>query len=157
MAPTKYNKQFCPKGHDTFVVGRTKSRTCSECQNSATLKWYKNNFEHSRVYNKKWYADNYEKARIPKRNHSWKKQGIINLDGSPFTVENYKKAFISQEEKCKICKTLKNKLTKEFSVDHCHSTGKFRGLLCQGCNTKVGLLENKLFDKVREYLNFNES
>jgi len=25
-------KQFCPKGHDTFIVGRSKSNGCNECQ-----------------------------------------------------------------------------------------------------------------------------
>lgn len=28
------SKQFCPRGHDTFVVGRTKNSTCRTCQGS---------------------------------------------------------------------------------------------------------------------------
>ncbi|MDE2102981.1 MAG: hypothetical protein KGL39_37400 [Patescibacteria group bacterium] len=28
-------------------------------------------------------------------------------------------------------------------VDHCHSTGKVRGILCHTCNTSLGHLENK--------------
>lgn len=28
-----YRKQFCPKGHDTFIVGRDKHRMCKECDN----------------------------------------------------------------------------------------------------------------------------
>lgn len=31
---------------------------------------------------------------------------------------------------------------KRLAVDHCHSTGKIRGLLCQRCNQAIGLLRD---------------
>jgi len=30
-------------------------------------------------------------------------------------------------------------------VDHCHRTGKFRGILCQRCNVRLAALEDKPF------------
>jgi len=39
-------------------------------------------------------------------------------------------------------------------IDHCHTTGKVRSLLCPGCNTTVGVLESKpdIVEKARAYI-----
>lgn len=52
---------------------------------------------------------------------------------------------IAQENLCAICgepETSKgnNQLIKSLSIDHCHETGKVRGLLCNNCNRAIGLL-----------------
>lgn len=38
---------------------------------------------------------------------------------------------------CRICGT-SNKRGKPLAVDHCHTTGKVRGLLCTSHNTALG-------------------
>lgn len=54
---------------------------------------------------------------------------------------------------CAICK---NPCARErrLSVDHCHSTGRVRGLLCQNCNAAIGMLKEDvaLFFRAVEYL-----
>lgn len=145
-------KQFCPKGHDTFIVGRTKSKTCNECQNIATLKWYSINKEVVNEKNRKHYWDNYSRIRVNKRNHSWRTQGIKNLYGHNFTTLDYNILFTEQKGSCRICGIHRDKLRKSLSVDHNHKTGNVRALLCLGCNTKIGILEGKLFTKALKYL-----
>jgi hypothetical protein len=63
----------------------------------------------------------------------------------------------SQNGNCALC----NKSVAMFNggsynsgnIDHCHSTGKVRGILCHQCNTYVGYFENKMtFDKLKNYL-----
>lgn len=44
-----------------------------------------------------------------------------------------------QDGRCAICGT-KNPGKKGFAIDHDHSTGRIRGVLCRGCNTGIGLL-----------------
>lgn len=44
----------------------------------------------------------------------------------------------SQQMSCSICKTHVSKLGKTLSIDHCHSTGAVRELLCSSCNSLLG-------------------
>ena len=65
--------------------------------------------------------------------------------------EVYEHMYSLQEGACKIC-------TKNFSrlhVDHCHETGKVRGLLCGSCNRAIGLLKDDVsnLSNAIEYLN----
>lgn len=55
---------------------------------------------------------------------------------------------------CAICDISFKTLGKRLSIDHDHSTGKIRGLLCPKCNTALGLLRDdiKLLEKMLKYL-----
>jgi hypothetical protein len=50
----------------------------------------------------------------------------------------------SQGGRCAICRVASPATTdsrrRMFCVDHCHATGKVRGLLCINCNRGLGLL-----------------
>jgi hypothetical protein len=56
----------------------------------------------------------------------------------------------SQEGLCKICnqgESSKNGNTgmlKSLCVDHCHKTGRIRGLLCHKCNLGIGHLNDSI-------------
>lgn len=61
------------------------------------------------------------------------------------TIETYDAMKVTQNNLCAICgkpetSTHNNGKIKELAVDHCHSTGKIRGLLCWVCNTGIGKL-----------------
>lgn len=75
------------------------------------------------------------------------------------SVEDYLKMLNDQNGVCAICKkseiyyTKTGKL-KDLAVDHCHVSGKVRGLLCSSCNNGLGCFKDnlELLDKAKEYL-----
>ena len=64
------------------------------------------------------------------------------------TMTEYTEMYNSQAGKCAICgnpeTTMLHGKIRDLSVDHCHSTGKIRQLLCNACNHILGeAKENK--------------
>jgi hypothetical protein len=45
---------------------------------------------------------------------------------------------LRSKPKCEICKK-EFQLAKDRNIDHCHESGKIRGVLCYRCNTGIGL------------------
>lgn len=53
-------------------------------------------------------------------------------------LNQYNQLLKDQNDCCKICETHKSNFNKALAVDHCHESGKVRGLLCASCNTGLG-------------------
>lgn len=70
------------------------------------------------------------------------------------TAKQYDDMFEKQQGCCAICTTHATHLRKKLHIDHCHRTGKVRGLLCIKCNMAIGLLKDdkRKVLKVCEYL-----
>jgi hypothetical protein len=54
-----------------------------------------------------------------------------------FTRERYYEMCETQSWRCAICQTVPR---RGLVLDHCHSSIRFRGLLCHECNSGIGLL-----------------
>lgn len=70
------------------------------------------------------------------------------------TMIQYLEMLKSQDNKCKICNRTDVQTGKKLAVDHCHETGRIRGLLCSKCNQAVGLLNDDpvLAENLTRYL-----
>lgn len=62
---------------------------------------------------------------------------------------------LDQDNKCAICGLSDE---RHLSIDHNHSTGKVRALLCNSCNTAIGHAreDTSLLNKMIEYLEFHK-
>lgn len=67
------------------------------------------------------------------------------------TVDRYYEMLSAQDNSCAICQ-------KQFEIecgpphiDHCHETTEVRGLLCQKCNTAIGMLGDDAENANRAY------
>jgi len=70
-------------------------------------------------------------------------------------LSNYAVMLSAQGGKCAICQSAEEDQFKGvFHVDHCHTTGKVRGLLCRGCNHMLGVVgdDPKILLRAVEYL-----
>ena len=73
------------------------------------------------------------------------------------TLEDYDNLHIKHNNSCALCNTPESELLTKLCIDHCHTTNKVRGLLCDACNVAIGLLKDDktLLTKAIKYLEEN--
>ena len=95
------------------------------------------------------------RAQYPEKvKESKRKSDLKNLYG--ISPEEYDDMLAKQQGGCAMCGK-KCKSGKSLSVDHCHATGKIRGLLCAKCNMSLGCLNDDpgLMRRGADYLEAN--
>ena len=95
-------------------------------------------------YNRRYYKKN--RTEIIKKRHDFYQQNKEKYAKKArkyflkkkfgMTIEDYNNMFEAQNGKCKICG---NNHTNTMDIDHDHTTGVIRGLLCRQCNQMLGL------------------
>jgi hypothetical protein len=120
--------------------------------------------ERNRLKQKKWAAKNKDKKK--QQHYKWRKS-IITVDGVDvskgrlYTIRNayglsaeeYVSLYKKNSGKCHICDRELDLLAKQKThIDHCHTTGRIRGMLCPQCNTKIAAVVDQIgTDKIVEY------
>tara|TARA_B110000977_G_scaffold15929_1_gene19447 strand:+ start:156 stop:485 length:330 start_codon:yes stop_codon:yes gene_type:complete len=88
---------------------------------------------------KKQYKKEYDLKNKDKIKQSWRKYSLrvrYNI-----TTEQYDTILKQQNNCCDVCGEHESKFKNSLCVDHNHSTGKIRGLLCNNCNSAFGKLK----------------
>ena len=69
------------------------------------------------------------------------------------TIDEFDEMVKSQDGKCYICGGV-NIIGRDLDLDHDHTTGQIRKLLCHNCNALIGYIENNIHvvNKALNYL-----
>lgn len=89
-----------------------------------------NDKEKGRIAAKKWAAKNGDRIRLAGKRQKLKKYGL--------TLEGFDQMLLRQSNSCAICSETLGKKSHDTHIDHCHSTGRVRAILCNHCNNVIG-------------------
>lgn len=133
---------------DQFRVDRGHVRgDCRECERKFRLAYYAEHRERFAAASRKWSKTHPEQRNATKRawyarNKEHQKR-VVRLRMYGITADKYQELFTQQGGVCAVCR--KPCITgRMLAVDHCHKTGKIRGLLCSPCNSALGFVKDDL-------------
>lgn len=165
--PCKYNhiaKRFVVHG------------TCYDCVLNKNKIYNKKNADKLAEYKAKWYQENKNKSNTiddeakklinKTRNKNYKDRqkerikAYKRISQYGLTEPEYNSLLDACDNKCTICGNAEssktnNGLIKALCIDHCHSTGQVRGLLCDNCNRGLGLFKDSI-ESLKAAVNYLE-
>lgn len=106
---------------------------CAPCNSKKAKAYYKAN-PHKRTEARA------NESKIQQKKHRLRKNYNLSL-------AEYDEMLQKQDGKCATCQLHFSVFKRALAVDHDHSSGKIRGLLCGSCNSSLGLLKEN-FDTV---------
>lgn len=128
--------EVCKGGSDTsYLNGHCRCGACKEL---------------ARAYRKRKYYERHEENKQTLR-RSYQANREVRLEGKLRQAYGISKAqwyeiLEAQGGTCAICdggpECGPSASDSKFHVDHCHETGRVRGLLCAHCNRAIGLLKD---------------
>ena len=105
-------------------------RTCIHCKKTMEEKKFVNKGNGRRV-------NVCHSCRYKTRNQDYKDRRGAIQNGYTFIKGQKQQLLSDQNGLCAICKSSTN-----LVVDHDHSTGKVRGILCRNCNIGLGMMKD---------------
>lgn len=107
--------------------------------------YYEKNRTDIIAYKKIWAKEYYHNNRDKWLNgYNAKSSMTRRMREYGITESEYTSMLEIQNGCCKICDKHFSKLGRTLCVDHCHRTGKIRGLLCDKCNRALGAFEDSV-------------
>ena len=129
------------------------TKTCSRCKTEKPMAAFSRDKQHFTGYKsackvcasgdfKAWRKKNHQKAKLTDRvNHYIRSYGLSEKQARQLVAD--------RTGICSICGN-----TTQLVVDHCHNTGRVRGLICSACNSVLGYAKDNIntLSKAIEYL-----
>lgn len=150
-------KEFCK--HRSRKDGH--SGICRGCSKIVKAEYRSKNPDKIKAYSSRYYSAHKDrenaKARVyrkanPERFKAYEREQHYGLRDAEF-----KRLLEAQSNSCAVCEfvfTTEGSKEEAANVDHCHTTGEVRGLLCAKCNKAIGLFKDSpvLLERAAEYL-----
>lgn len=141
------------KRQENFIQRITENgRLCSTCKNRLPIDNFTKSKNISDGYSgdckscknaksKNWRSKNPLKRSEYQKKHS-RRSYLRNAYG--LSIDEYNLLLEIQCNRCAICQNNFSEVSKYPHVDHCHKTGKVRGILCHGCNNGIGHFKDNI-------------
>lgn len=117
----------CGNGH--MAKRRVANRQCVECKKATYFRNYAKHAPAARARAAAWAKANPERRTATQR-----------LRRTGFSPAMFSEAMEAQGKACALCFAPFGKIKP--NADHCHKTGRPRGILCGRCNTRLGGLKD---------------
>lgn len=142
-----------PQPEENYSIDKEGSYTwrrkrCKTCRFLDRKKWGEDNRKKFNAYMRKYNGEHKDSKKYKDRykNRSLKKRYKI-------TLGEFNEMLEAQKHTCLICERTTAQIKNRLVVDHCHSTGIIRGLLCHGCNRSLAFFDQPiLLHRAMKYL-----
>ena len=132
---------------------------CKACTAARRKRWYAENREREIARVKEWQQVNAERLNAYRREHNAtperkrKQRDTYYRRTFGISADDVDAMLEAQGGGCAICGERPQRLAS-LHVDHCHGTGRIRGLLCLNCNQGIGKLgeDPERLRRAAEYL-----
>ena len=138
VCTNKNCKDKTPRPIEDFW-GYPKNKWCKPCIRLAQKNWVDRNRDKVNKTSRDSYQKNRERRRLLARSRydpeKSKEERLLRRYG--ISLKEYRYLLLKQNNLCAICEK-EDCNSRSLAVDHCHVTGKIRGLLCVSCNNLLG-------------------
>lgn len=143
-------REMCKSCYDKWL--KSVNPVYKKAQMSNTTEWAKKNPEKMKIIQerRKIKDANDPTVKLKQRNQALKRQYGI-------THDDYLRMLDTQNGACKLC--YRKPGERKLHVDHCHRTGRVRGLLCHQCNWYLGTIEQdiNIMSRIVDHLYLKEA
>lgn len=114
---------------------------CKPCAGAKAKEWKTANRERAAEYGRRWREANPDRVSEYRQRWGGYKRAARLREKYGLTVEDYEALLGQQGGVCALCGGIEE-CGKLLAVDHCHETGRVRGLLCNRCNRGIGYFKD---------------
>lgn len=157
----KYRENNSDKEKERQRKSKSESRAKDrEAYNAYMREWTRKNKDKINAVRRELRKSDPERARKDNEKRRENRNPLMHRDtmlrnNYGMSLDDYYQKYVSQDGKCAICGEKKPSSGRDgLAVDHCHTKGHVRGLLCIHCNHGLGKFKDNpdLLQKAIEYL-----